>query len=496
MTDTNQIAAKSLTSGRVLGRNAFWNLGGSLAPLVAAALTIPYIITTLGTERFGLLTLVWALIGYFSFFDLGLGQAITKRVSEGVERDSPTELAETVWTALTLMLCLSIVAGLLVWAMTPWLVDKLLNIPIALQPEFRHSLWLIALSMPVVVTTAGLRGILEAYQKFRLINLIRIPMGMFVFLSPLLVLPFEINLVPLVALLIIGRLVAWFVYCRAVWNLLPALRTCLSVKMSEVGNLLSFGSWMTLSNLILPIMVYFDRFVIGSILTLAAISYYVTSHEVVTRLRIIPTALGGVIFPAFSRAFSTETSTRVEKLFGQSQNAIFLGVFLPVLFISLFAHEGLTLWLDAEFAEQSTTVVRWLAIGVFVNAMGAVSVNLIRAIGRPDLTAKVYLIELPIFFLMLIKLVEVYGINGAAFAYFFRWLIDTAVMLYLSVKLYPPIKADCIKTCILVSCGSLILLGITFVNGVIYKAVVLTAVTIVLLWAFRQTIMQWKSLLK
>ena len=113
----------SLFLGKRLGRNILWNLGGSLAPLLAAALAIPYIIETLGTERFGLLTLIWALIGYFSFFDMGLGQAITKRIAEGIDRDRPEELATTVWTALFMMVVLSVMAGFAVWKLSPWLVE-------------------------------------------------------------------------------------------------------------------------------------------------------------------------------------------------------------------------------------------------------------------------------------------------------------------------------------------------------------------------------------
>ena len=271
--------------------------------------------------------------------------------------------------------------------------------------------------MPVIVTTAGFRGVLEAYQKFRQINLIRIPMGIFIFLSPLFVLPFESSLVPLVLLLVFGRLVAWLVYCKFMFDVLPELKHGIEFDKGEIRALVSFGGWMTVSNLVLPVMVYFDRFVIGSMLSLSAIAYYVTPHEIVTRLRIIPTALGGVVFPALTRSLVNSPAKTV-KIFEQSQTALFLAVFPAALFISLFAFEGLSLWLDKEFAEQGVNVVQWLAAGVFVNAMGAIPVNLIRAVGRPDLTAKVYLLELPVFFLILIKLVSIYGISGQRLAIF------------------------------------------------------------------------------
>src|SRR5215472_2321213 len=70
-----------LTSNRLLARNTLWNLAGSVAPMLVAAVCIPLLIKGLGTDRFGVLTLVWALIGYATLFDLGLGRALTQLVA-------------------------------------------------------------------------------------------------------------------------------------------------------------------------------------------------------------------------------------------------------------------------------------------------------------------------------------------------------------------------------------------------------------------------------
>ena len=45
---------------------------------------------------------------------------------------------------------------------------------------------------------------------------------------------------------------------------------------------------MTVSNVVGPIMVYLDRFLIGALLPMAAVTQYVTPYEVVTKLTVIP----------------------------------------------------------------------------------------------------------------------------------------------------------------------------------------------------------------
>jgi len=82
-----------LTSGSLLARNTVWNLVGSGAPMAVAIFSIPVLIKELGTNRFGVLTLAWAVIGYAGLFDLGLGRALTQLVARklgaGEDRDVP-----------------------------------------------------------------------------------------------------------------------------------------------------------------------------------------------------------------------------------------------------------------------------------------------------------------------------------------------------------------------------------------------------------------------
>ena len=75
-------AITHLTSGRLLARNTLWNLAGQILPMVVGIITIPVIIRVMGVDRFGVLSLAWVVVGYFSLFDLGIGRALTKLVAE------------------------------------------------------------------------------------------------------------------------------------------------------------------------------------------------------------------------------------------------------------------------------------------------------------------------------------------------------------------------------------------------------------------------------
>src|SRR5678816_296216 len=89
----------------MIGRNTVWNLIGQVAPAIAAIFTVPILIHGLGTERFGVLTLIWLVVGYFSIFDLGLGGALTQVLAERLGRDEHESIPPLVWTALGVMAC-------------------------------------------------------------------------------------------------------------------------------------------------------------------------------------------------------------------------------------------------------------------------------------------------------------------------------------------------------------------------------------------------------
>ena len=200
------LSQSSLTGGRLLGRNTVWNLAGMLLPTLAGVVAIPRLVHSLGVDRFGLLSLAWIIVGYFSLFDMGMGRALTKLIADKLGANEEQSIPPLVWTSMLLLLLLGVTAAAVLLSISPWLLHHVLKIPSALQPETLRSFEWLAASIPIVTVTSELRGVLEAQQRFRILNLIRMPMSIFLFLGPLLVLPFSHRLVPVIGVLVAGRL--------------------------------------------------------------------------------------------------------------------------------------------------------------------------------------------------------------------------------------------------------------------------------------------------
>ncbi|HLF18219.1 MAG TPA: flippase [Candidatus Omnitrophota bacterium] len=421
-------------SRKRLAKNSIYNLIGSSVPFIAAVVALPMILKGIGIERLGILTLIWSIIGYFNIFDLGLGRALTYHLARSLSSQDRTESAPLVWTSLLLLLIVGVIGALISISLSEWLVYSVLNIPAHLRHETLISIYFLSISIPIITLTTGFRGVLNALQRFDLDNLVQIPMGMLIFLGPLLVIPFSSSLIPIIFTLIMIRLIALIVFIRLSFKVLPSLGSSISVRRNLIRPLFSFGGWMLLSNVISPLLVNFDRFLIGAVLSVKAVAYYTTPYEAITKLWVIPGALSRVLFAAISAIYK-EDPPRTARLFIGGLKYVFISVFPIVLVISTFAFELFDIWLGREFALNSATVLRLLSIAVFLNCLGQIAINLIHGMGKPEIAAKLHLAELPFYCLTLWLLVKSMGTTGAAIAWLARVFFDSAILFFISCRL-------------------------------------------------------------
>jgi O-antigen/teichoic acid export membrane protein len=456
--ETGAGAPVVLTAGRLLARNTLWSLLGQASPLIVAIFAIPPLLRGLGNERFGLLSLSWVLIGYFSLFDLGLGRALTQLVAERLGRGRDRDLTTAVWTSLLLMLVLSLLGGLSLALASPYVIHRLLHVPQGLEPETRRAFGFVAAAVPLVVLTAGLAGILSAQQRFGALNALRIPMSIFSFLGPLMVLPFTHSVAAAVEIQLAGRIVGLIAHAIVCLRVMPELARAPAFDRESVRALLRLGGWMTVTNIVGPLMVSLDRFLIGSWLSLSAVAYYVTPYEAATKLWIIPAPVVTVLFPAFATSFAQDRE-RLRLLFFRGTKYVLLALFPLVLTILVLAREGLTFWLGAEYAARSAVVLQLLAVGVFANSLAQVPYALIQGVGQPRRTAILHLIELPLYLLTLKWLIGRVGIEGAALAWLARSVLDAVALFAMTT----PLLADApglLRRVLLPSAAALLVFGL------------------------------------
>ena len=422
-----------VTSGRRIAIGTLYNLMGLGLPLVAAVVATPILIRQLGIDRYAVLSIMWMAIGYASLFDLGLSRTLTKVVSQKLASSEEADIPGWSAMGLLMMLALGVVGGFAIGLAARPLFGSFMNVPTGLQQEVIRATLVMAIGIPFVVLSAGLRGIVEAYQDFRLVGFIRVVMGVYLIICPLFTAAWNPSLVLVATSLVAGRAISTIVYFWAAAKHLPSLNSRPKPTWSATSPLLSFGGWITVSSIVGPFMVTLDRVIIGAILTVSAVAYYTTAIDLVMRLLIIVTSLSAVLFPTFSGILATAPKKALT-LYRNSVATIKVMLFPMVIVLIIFAQPLLTVWLGDEFAANAALPLQILAVGVFLNGQAISSINLVQGGGRPDLTAKLHIVELILFIPALWLLTSHFGIVGSALAWSARMLVDLLALSYMAQR--------------------------------------------------------------
>lgn len=407
-------------------RDFVLNLGGNAIPLIAAFVAVPIIAARAGTDRLGLLALIWTLIGYLSLLDLGLGRVLTRRfaVAEGEDRlrREVALLRALLARALAVVGALGVVAAAVFAGVYDGPSDG--AVPAA---EVRAAAWAVAAALPAVVATGLVRGALEGRQLFLQSNALKSVLGAFTFLAPAAIAFAAPSLGAMASGIATVRLVGFAAHAAAAAALLP--KAAGAPGAGQFTLLLREGGWITVTNIVGPLMVTFDRFAVGALVSLAAVAHYTLPQEAALRLLLVPLALAATIYPALARS---EASAQRDLGRRGVDAALSLGLPVSIAFVVL-AEPALALWMDTDFARASAPVASVLAVGLLANSVAQIPFAWIQARGRPDVTAALHVAELPVYAAALWWLTSRHGIAGAAWAWSLRAAAD-CVLLFASAR--------------------------------------------------------------
>ncbi len=395
---------------------------------------MPKLISFLGDTQFGLFSLAWVVIGYLAFLDVGVNRAATKFVSEHLAEQDHDSTRLIVRTALTANLVLGLIGGLAVILVSPYLIHSVFKVTTELQSQARLAFYAVGLAVPVLLVQGVLRAVLSSYQRFGWINAVNVLTTTAQWGAAALLAWKGYGVALVVFSTVIARIMATAAYGAVLFRLLPGLQLFRVHGMHGLPKLLRFGSWVSVSQLVSPVLVYLDRVLIASFVSLSAVTLYTVPCEVMTRLRIIPSSLVATLYPAFSERGSEKQRVPLERLYEGSVRYLALVLVPGVLFLFLLGPDLFGVWMGRSFGLQTAAVVQILAVGVLANALAYVPYNLVQALGRPDLTGKFHVLELPLYVVLCVVLIPRWGIAGAALANTVRLVLDSGLLFWAAGK--------------------------------------------------------------
>lgn len=418
-----------------LSKNTLLNVIGNVVPLLVGAVTVPFLIDGLGVEKIGILTILWTIIGYFSLFDFGVGRAITQQVASSLLNKNDKEIPAIIKSGLEFNIATGVLGMIILGCLSYFLSYFLLNISVDLQKDVFYSFLVASFGIPFATIGAGQRGALEGFEWFKLSNISRIFLGASIFAFPFFSYLISGPSLTYIAIWLVFARILNCIFLCAFLKKLP----CTSILTAKVNKktrkkIIGFGAWMSVTNLVSPLLVNADRFFISSIMGAGMIAFYTVPMEFLVRILIIPSALGSSLLPRLAGK-ENENKAELKEIFNRSVKFISIAMFAVCFIAAVAAYPLMKFFISEDFADSAWIICLILSFGVFLNGVAYVPYTGLHAAGNVKSTGLLHLFEFIIYIPVLYFSVKFFGLTGAAIAWSGRVFVDTISMFYLYKKM-------------------------------------------------------------
>src|ERR1019366_5051712 len=159
---------------RGIKANFVFNVAGPIVSIAVALITTPIYVSHIGLARYGLLAIIWRLLGYFGFLDLGLSRASANALAKLRDPSSRGERAKILVTAFWINLCLGAAGGIIFYFTGIIFIEHLLTVPADLKPEIETSFPWVAGVLPLALVSGLGAGALESRERFFAANVLQV----------------------------------------------------------------------------------------------------------------------------------------------------------------------------------------------------------------------------------------------------------------------------------------------------------------------------------
>ena len=412
---------------RQLSVNFAINVAGAIAPIVIALVTVPILVRHIGDARYGVMSIVWVLLGYLGFLDLGLSRASTNALSR-LPFSAREERSEIVATSFLLNIALASLGATLLYFAGNFLLLTVFTVPPELEAEIATALPFIACLLPLALISGFSIGILESRERFLLANALQIggmivgqivPVLCAIFIAPDLSVIIPAAALSRAASVVVATLIALYTEQGFRFD---------RFRFAKVRSLMNYGGWITLSSIILPVLNTLDQIVIGKTLGVSAVTYYSVPMNLVMRSQVFTSSLARTLFPRLS-SLPREEAIAISERAMMVSGILYAGLCAVGIFLM---RPFLDLWMGPSFTAIAGTVAIVLLMGSWPNALTFAPYTLLQGQGRPDMTAKIHVAQMVPYILLLLVLTYQFGILGAAIAFLCRGYLDCSLLILFS----------------------------------------------------------------
>ena len=367
-----------------LKKNVFSGSILSGIDILVSMISYPIYLKYLGVEKYGLWTLVSIVLSLTQIGQFSIGTAIVKYVAGNYGKKDFKAITEYITTSIFILIVPSlIIIGVLS------LFKTQIAVFIGVKEFFINDGERLVFFV----------GLLSVYTFFAdLIKSVVIGIGRMDITNNILFFGRMFQIILSVCLLMLGNgiwslyfgfllyyvLTSMALFCIVKYSYHIKIFNPFAFRKEKLNELINFGGSLTLKNLVLMLVMPFNRVIISKYVGLSEVAYYQIAIQVISAVRGFFYKGLEALLPKISEIHSEGVGS-VKSILSVNKKGIhfvFFGAFPLFLSIFIFANPILKLWLGKEFDIQIAIALKILLIGWFFNILTVPDTMMFIGIGK------------------------------------------------------------------------------------------------------------------
>lgn len=351
------------------------------ADTIIGLFMLPFNVTHLGKDAYGLWLLTASVTAYFSILDLGYGGALVKFVAQyRAWRD-----AKAINQIASTLFFLFAGVGLLsygVAAAVAYNLPHLFAITPDQAPTGRAVLLIVAVQIALSFPFSVFGGVINGFQRYDTNNLVAIVSAVLVAAANVGVLLSGGGLVALVAWTTGIRIVALFVYRANAYRIFPALQVRLAhVRRARLREVTGFSVYSLIIDWANKLNYSIDPLVIGVFLGAAPVAVWGVAQRIVWAVQRLTNQLNGVLFPVVVDSDAGRRAEHLRAILLQGTRLSLATVVPITACLVMVAPPLVHAWVGADFA-ASAVIIQILSIAIAVRVGNATATTVLKGAGE------------------------------------------------------------------------------------------------------------------
>ena len=417
-----------------LGRNVTYNALSFVAAFVVNFALLPFIISHVGKEIYGIYTLVMIITGYLFLCDFGMTAGVIKYVAEYLGNKDYDKVNDVISASFSVLLVIGILSALILVILS-YYFDMLFNV----QPDnkiiVKQLFWVAAVASLIVWPGKVFESALQGFQGYGWLAINNIGGAICTGLAAYIIFSHHMTITLYLAILYLIIIIRYLIAFTIIYKKLMAKKIKIFYYSKEMmRKLFGFGTYLFLGSLFSIIILQFDNILIGAFLSVSSVAVYAVVYNLQHVFRVLNGLLGGPLLP-----FNAEMEGKSQ--YEEQRTMVYKGTkYMSLTFVSMviiaifFAGPFITKWMGEGFNESILPAQILLSFWIF-NGTLEVGMGMIVAKGIVKAPFKITALNAICNLGLSLILIRYYGIIGVVLGTTIPMiLINFPSCLYLILK--------------------------------------------------------------